>query len=149
MVFDVFENASRSDGGKAPPSGAGSFVIASGRPKRMGRAAGLGPLSLCVLLALAACGAAPTDDILPGGVPAATDLHRTTSLPPASVRSVARKDAGWRVIYHPARAPANAEQGAAAALCRLERKRPTQIIVVPMAAPMDDPGARMIDVICG
>lgn len=105
-------------------------------------------LALGVSLVLAACGAAPTDDILRGGVPARTDLHQTTNLPTESIRSVARKDAGWRLIYHPARAPVNAEQRASAALCRLERKRPQQIVVLPMTAPEDDPGARMIDVIC-
>lgn len=103
---------------------------------------------LSLLAALAACSRAPTEDILRGGVPARTDLHQTTALPPESIRSVARKDAGWRLIYHPARAPVNAEQSAAAALCRLEKKRPEQLIVVPMSAPEDDPGARMIDVIC-
>ncbi len=106
-------------------------------------------LALPLMAALAACGRAPTDDILRGGVPARTDLHATTALPAEAVRSVARKDAGWRLIYHPHRAPANAEQRAAAALCRLEGKRPEQLIVLPMAAPGDDPGARMIDVICG
>lgn len=117
------------------------FVPASRRPV-------LTPLALALLIALGACGRAPTDDILRGGVPARTDLHQTTSLPPDSVRSVARKDAGWRVIYHPARAPLNAEQGAAAALCQLERKRAAEIVVLPMSSPYDDPGARMIDVIC-
>lgn len=97
---------------------------------------------------LSACGRAPTDDILRGGVPAKTDLHRTTDLPLDAVRSVARKDAGWRLIYHPGRAPANAEQGAAHALCSLEKKRVEQIVILPMSAPEDDPGARMIDVIC-
>ncbi|MDF3607812.1 hypothetical protein PE067_17705 [Paracoccus sp. DMF-8] len=86
--------------------------------------------------------------MLRGGVPARTNLHKTTTLPPDAIRSVARKDAGWRLIYHPARAPVNAEQGAAAALCRLERKRPAEIVVLPMVSPYDDPGARMIDVVC-
>lgn len=106
-------------------------------------------LALPLLALVAACGRAPTDDILRGGVPARTDLHATTALPAASVRSVARKDAGWRLIFHPDRAPANAEQSAAAALCRLEGKRPEQLVIQPMTAPEDDPGARMIDVICG
>ncbi len=106
-----------------------------------------GTLSLGLLVS--ACGRAPTDLILPGGVPANTNLHQTTHLPADSVRSVARKDAGWRVIYHPARAPVNAEQGAAAALCGLESKRAQEIIIQPMSSPMDDPGARMIDVVCG
>lgn len=104
---------------------------------------------LVLFLGLAACGRAPTDDILRGGVPAITDLHATTEMPPAALRSVARKDAGWRLIYHPGRAPADAEQKAAAALCRLEKKRATQILAHPMQAPEDDPGARMIDVMCG
>lgn len=99
---------------------------------------------------LGACGGrAPTDMILPGGIPARTDLQAASTLPPDSARLVARKDAGWRVIYHPARAPAGADQRAAAALCGLERKRPLQIIALPMSAPLDDPGAHMIDIICG
>lgn len=101
------------------------------------------------LALIAACGRAPTDLILPGGVPARTDLHAATTLPDGSLRSVARKDAGWRLIYHPARVPPNADQRAAAALCQLEGKRPEQLVVMPMTAPGDDPGARMIDVICG
>ncbi|AGT09649.1 hypothetical protein JCM7686_2581 [Paracoccus aminophilus JCM 7686] len=106
-------------------------------------------VAAALTLGLAACGRAPTDDVLRGGVLARTDLHRTTELPPASIRSVARKDAGWRLIYHPAAAPADAEQKAAAALCLLEKNRPTRIDLLPMSAPEDDPGARMIDVICG
>lgn len=108
----------------------------------------MAPLCLGLILAISACGRAPTDDVLRGGVPARTNLHQTTTLPTDAIRSVARKDAGWRVIYHPARAPVNAEQGAAAALCRLEAKRPLEIIVQPMTSPHDDPGARMIDVVC-
>ncbi|TRW98358.1 hypothetical protein FNJ84_06155 [Paracoccus sp. M683] len=100
------------------------------------------------LLALSACGRAPTDDILRGGVPAMTNLHQASSLPPESVRTVARRDYGWRLIYHPARAPANAEQGAAAALCGLERRRPARIEHLPRIDPLADPGARIIDIYC-
>lgn len=100
------------------------------------------------LLLSAACGRAPTDDILPGGVPARTNLHQASTLPPQSVRTVHRNDAGWRVIYHPASAAPNAEQTAAAALCGLERKHPVQIIELPLSAPGDDPGARKIDIVC-
>ena len=46
-------------------------------------------------------------------------------------------------------APAGAEQGAARALCGLERKRPVEIRDLPLAGPGDDPGARKIDIICG
>lgn len=102
------------------------------------------------LLFLGACGArAPTDMILPGGIPARTDLQAASALPPEAARSIARKEAGWRVIYHPGRAPQGADQRAAAALCGLERKRALEIIAQPMSAPQDDPGARMIDIICG
>ena len=122
------------------------FRKVAGRLPSLSLGAGL---TLGLALTLSACGRAPTDDVLRGGVPARTDLHQTTRLPSGSLRSVARKDAGWRLIYHPARAPAHAEQGAAHALCALERKRVEQITVLPMTAPEDDPGARMIDVICG
>lgn len=118
------------------------------RPARIRRRLVL-PALLGLSLLASACGRPATDEILRGGVPARTDLHQTTRLPADSIRMVARKDVGWRVIYHPDRAPANAEQGAAAALCGLERKRAREIVVLPMIAPMDDPGARMIDVICG
>lgn len=106
------------------------------------------PFLLVATLFVTACGRPPTDEILRGGVPAMSDLHQTTQIPRESIRSVARKDAGWRLIYHPARAPVNAEQGAAAALCGLERKRAAEIVILPMMSPYDDPGARMIDVIC-
>lgn len=102
------------------------------------------------LLLLGACGSrAPTELILPGGIPARTDLQAASTLPPEAARSIARKEAGWRVIYHPGRAPQGADQRAAAALCGLERKRALEIIAQPMSAPQDDPGARMIDIICG
>lgn len=107
-------------------------------------------LAGAALSLLAACGGrAPTDEILRGGVPARTNLQEASQLPAESARLIARKDAGWRVIYHPGRAPQGADQRAAAALCGLERKRPVQIVVQPMAAPEDDPGTRMIDIICG
>ena len=100
------------------------------------------------ILTLAACGSRPTEDILRGGVPAMTDLHQASTLPPASVRTVARRDYGWRLIYHPTRAPVNAEQGAAAALCRLERRRPARIEHQQRIDPLADPGARVIDIYC-
>lgn len=109
-----------------------------------------GLAGVAALLLLGACGArAPTDLILPGGIPARTDLQAASTLPPEAARSIARKEAGWRVIYHPGRAPQGADQRAAAALCGLERKRPVGIVALPMGAPLDDPGARMIDIICG
>lgn len=119
----------------------------SARPAHWGVHAMISAVALTALLS--ACGRAPTDEILRGGIPARTDLHQASAMPPEAIRSVARKDAGWRLIYHPARAPADAEQAAAAALCGLEKKRPEQLVVLPMTAPEDDPGARMIDVICG
>lgn len=106
------------------------------------------PAAALVLLTLAACGGRPTEDILRGGVPAMTDLHRASSLPPESVRTVARRDFGWRLIYHPARAPANAEQGAAQALCGLERRRASRIEHIARIDPLADPGARVIDIYC-
>lgn len=105
--------------------------------------------ALALLIALTACSRGPTEDILRGGVPARTDLHRASTLPPQSVRTVNRNDAGWRVIYHPANAQVGADQNAASALCGLERKRPTAIIELPLTAPGDDPGARKIDIVCG
>lgn len=101
-----------------------------------------------VLLTLAACGRAPTDDILRGGIPAMTDLHQASTLPPESVRTVARRDFGWRLIYHPARAPAGADQGAARALCGLERRPVARIERVPRIDPLADPGAAIIDIFC-
>lgn len=106
------------------------------------------PLSLAALLTLTACGGRPTEDILPGGIPARTDLHQASALPPDAIRTVARRDYGWRVIYHPARAPMNAEQGAAHALCRLERRGVARIERIPRTDPTADPGAAIIDVFC-
>ncbi|MBU3029945.1 hypothetical protein KNW02_07415 [Paracoccus sp. XHP0099] len=106
------------------------------------------PLSLAALLALAACGDRMTEDMLPGGIPARTDLHVASALPPDAVRTVARRDFGWRLIYHPARAPANADQDAARALCGLERRRPGRIEQVPRIEPYADPGAAIIDIYC-
>lgn len=106
------------------------------------------PLSLATFLLLSACGGRPTEDILRGGVPAMTDLHQASTLPAESVRTVARRDYGWRLIYHPARAPVNAEQGAARALCGLERRRPARIEHQPRLDPLADPGARIIDIYC-
>lgn len=110
--------------------------------------AGRTTLLLGIALALTACGRAPTEDILRGGVPARTNLHEATRLPQQAVRTVNRNDAGWRLIYHPERAPNGADQHAASALCGLERKRPVRIEVQPLAEPFDDPGARKIDIIC-
>ncbi|SMO37389.1 hypothetical protein [Paracoccus laeviglucosivorans] len=104
-----------------------------------------------VLVAVAlvsACSRGPTEDILPGGVPAKTNLHQSTGLPPESVRTVNRNDAGWRLIYRPNNAPSGAEQQAARALCGLERRTVAQIVRLPLDAPHDDPGAAKIDVIC-
>ncbi|MCZ0962165.1 hypothetical protein [Paracoccus benzoatiresistens] len=108
----------------------------------------IAPLSLTALMALSACGRAPTNDILPGGIPARTNLHEASTLPPDSVRTVARRDFGWRVIYHPSRAPAGADQAAARALCGLERRRVARIEPVPRLDPSADPGAAIIDIIC-
>lgn len=106
-------------------------------------------LPVVMSLLLTACGArAPTEDILPGGIPARTNLHEASNLPPDSVRTVARREYGWRLIYHPSRAPANAEQGAAQALCGLESRRVSRIERVPRIDPYSDPGAAIIDVFC-
>lgn len=107
----------------------------------------IAPVSL-VMLTLAGCGRAPTDDILRGGVPAMTNLHQASTLPPDAVRTVARRDFGWRLIYHPARAPAGADQGAARALCGLERRPVARIEPVPRIEPLADPGAVIIDIFC-
>lgn len=103
---------------------------------------------MVMMVGLAACGRGPTEDILPGGIPARTNLHDSTGLPPQAVRTVNRNDAGWRLIYHPTRAPQGADQQAARALCGLERRRVAQIVRLPLEAPYDDPGAAKIDVIC-
>ncbi|MFD1797498.1 hypothetical protein FQV27_11930 [Paracoccus aurantiacus] len=115
-------------------------------PARAGK--WLAPSALIATLCLTACGPRNTDEILRGGVPAMTNLPRATSLPPAAVRTVSRREFGWRVIYHPASAPANADQQAAVALCRLESRRVERIEHAIQAAPLDDPGARMIDIFC-
>ena len=99
------------------------------------------------MLTLSACGERSTDLVL-NRVPARTDLHQASTLPPESVRTVARRDFGWRVIYHPARAPANADQGAARALCGLESRAVARIDRVPRLDPAADPGAAIIDIIC-
>lgn len=105
------------------------------------------PLSLAALLALSACGDRSTGLVL-NRVPADTDLHQASTLPADSVRTVARRDYGWRLIYHPARAPANAAQQAARALCGLERRRVARIDSVPRMDPYSDPGAVIIDITC-
>ncbi|SNT72657.1 hypothetical protein [Paracoccus seriniphilus] len=89
-----------------------------------------------------------TSDILPGGIPASTDLHEASTLPPNAVRTVARRDYGWRLIYHPSRAPANAETDAARALCGLERRPVAAIEHIPRLDPYADPGATIIDITC-
>ncbi|MDB6178482.1 hypothetical protein PAF17_13345 [Paracoccus sp. Z330] len=106
------------------------------------------PVSVAALLSLSACGDRMTTDILPGGIPASTDLHQASTLPAESVRTVARRDYGWRLIYHPSRAPANAEQGAARALCALERRPVAGIEHIPRLDPYADPGAAIIDITC-
>lgn len=105
-------------------------------------------LGLALVLLSGACARGPSEDILRGGIPARTDLHQSTGLPGEAVRTVNRNDAGWRLIYHPTRVPAGAEQQAARALCGLERKGVAQILRLPLDAPHDDPGAAKIDVIC-
>lgn len=105
-------------------------------------------LSLLALLGLAGCGDRVTNDILPGGIPARTNLHQASGLPPESVRTVARRDFGWRVIYRPAYAPPNAESRTAVALCGLERRAPLRIQQQPRLDPTADPGARIFDIYC-
>lgn len=109
----------------------------------------IAPLSFAAVLALSACGAGkPTELILPGGVPARTNLHMASTLPPESVRTVARRDYGWRLIYHPARAPASAGQAAARALCGLESRSVRRIENIPRIDPYADYGAAIIDIYC-
>ncbi len=105
-------------------------------------------LIAATVLTLSACGPRNTDEVLRGGVPARTNLPQATSLPPDAVRTVSRRNFGWRLIYHPASAPANADQLAAHALCRLERRGVARIEEAARIAPEDDPGARMIDIFC-
>lgn len=100
------------------------------------------------MLTLAACGGRMTTDILPGGIPARTDLHQASGIPAESVRTVARRDFGWRVIYHPRTAPPDAESRAAVALCGLERRAALRIVHQPRLDPFADPGARIFDIHC-
>ncbi|MFT4012874.1 MAG: hypothetical protein QM682_05605 [Paracoccus sp. (in: a-proteobacteria)] len=117
-------------------------------PAGLATSPGLSALCLALLVLTAACGRGPSEDILRGGVPARTDLHQSTGLPAPAVRTINRNDAGWRLIYHPARAPAGAEQQAARALCGLEKRGVARIVRLPLDAPFDDPGATKIDVVC-
>ncbi|CAM3176637.1 hypothetical protein PANO111632_06660 [Paracoccus nototheniae] len=130
-------------GPRAPAPPAAAPHVAAGRRV---------PLSLIALLGLTACGDRMTTDILPGGIPARTDLHQASGLPPASVRTVARRDFGWRVIYQPTAIPPNdlprAESRAAVALCGLERRAPLRIVQQPRIDPSADPGARIFDIFC-
>ncbi|MFV0385797.1 hypothetical protein [Paracoccus sp. (in: a-proteobacteria)] len=105
-------------------------------------------VSLAAMLGVAACGGGRSEDVLRGGIPANIDLHQASTLPAESVRTVARRDYGWRLIYHPARSPANAEQGAARALCGLEHRRVARIDHIPRIDPYADPGAAIIDIHC-
>ncbi|SDE10413.1 hypothetical protein SAMN05421538_10445 [Paracoccus isoporae] len=105
-------------------------------------------LIAATVLGLSGCGPRSTDEMLRGGVPARTNLPDATSLPTEAVRTVSRRDFGWRLIYHPAAAPPDADRRAAVALCRLERRRVAEILPVALRAPLDDPGARMIDIYC-
>ncbi|HWL55902.1 MAG TPA: hypothetical protein VNQ78_04410 [Paracoccus sp. (in: a-proteobacteria)] len=138
-------NAIKADMHAAPRQGFGGILDPRSTQSRLCAL----PLAGALLLTLSSgCGRAPTEDILPGGVPARTNLHQSTGLPAQSVRTVNRNDAGWRLIYHPAHAPAGAEQQAARALCGLERRAVAQIVRLPLDAPHDDPGAAKIDIIC-
>lgn len=105
------------------------------------------PFSLVAMLTLSACGDRSTDLVL-NRVPARTDLHQASTLPPESVRTVSRKDYGWRLIYHPSRAPAGAGTRAGAALCALERRRVAGIDPIPRTDPTADPGAVILDIHC-
>lgn len=108
------------------------------------------PFAVIALVALTACGGGGggTDLILPGGIPARTDLHEASNLPADSVRTVARRDFGWRLIYRPDRAPAAADQGAARALCGLESRAVSRIERITRIDPYADPGAAIIDIYC-
>ena len=108
----------------------------------------IAPSALIATLCLTACGPRNTDEMLRGGVPARTNLPHAANLPPEAVRTVSRRDFGWRLIYHPVSAPADADQQAAYALCRLESRGVNRIEHVPSTAPGDDPGTRMIDIFC-
>ena len=117
-------------------------------PASAGRMFAPPALIAAAVLSMSACGPRNTDDILRGGVPARTNLPHATTLPPEAVRTVSRRDFGWRLIYHPVSAPADADQQAAYALCRLESRGVNRIEHVPSTAPGDDPGTRMIDIFC-
>ena len=105
-------------------------------------------LSLVALLGLAGCGDRMTNDILPGGIPARTNLHQASGLPPESVRTVSRRDFGWRGISCPPTAPPKAGSPTAVALCGLERRAPLRIQQQPRLDPTADPGARIFDIYC-
>ncbi|NHF71858.1 hypothetical protein [Paracoccus xiamenensis] len=125
-----------------------SHAYADTSPAHAGGRLAPSALIAATLLALTACGPRNTDEILRGGVPARTNLPHATTLPIEAVRTVSRRDFGWRVIYHPVSAPRDADQQAAYALCRLESRRVDRIEHVPSTAPQDDPGTRMIDIFC-
>ncbi|WBU52292.1 hypothetical protein [Paracoccus sp. SCSIO 75233] len=109
---------------------------------------GLPVMATAAALVLTSCGPRNTDEILRGGVPANTNLPDATTLPPEAIRTVARRDFGWRLIYHPGSAPPNADGRAAAALCGLESRRVARVAPAPLTYPTDDPGTRMIDIFC-
>lgn len=107
------------------------------------------PTILLTALAVSGCASrAPTDLVLKG-VPARTNLHQATGLPPEAVRTVVRRDGGWTMIYRPALAPPDADVQAARALCQLERKAMTSVLPAPLEMPFDDPGSAAITVRCG
>ncbi|MBA4489973.1 hypothetical protein [Paracoccus sp. S1E-3] len=132
--------SSKVDMMDASPASSGAAPASAGRL--------LAPSALIATLCLTACGPRNTDEVLRGGVPARTNLPLATTLPAEAVRTVARRDFGWRLIYHPVSAPADADSRAATALCRLESRGVNRIEHVPLAAPGDDPGTRMIDIFC-
>lgn len=106
------------------------------------------PALIAATILISSCGPRNTDEVLRGGVPARTNLPQATNLPPDAVRTVSRRDFGWRLIYHPASAPADADARAATALCRLESRGVASVSQVAQASPLDDPGTRMIDIFC-
>lgn len=117
-------------------------------PATAGRRFAPPALIAAAVLTISSCGPRNTDDILRGGVPARTNLPHATSLPPDAVRTVSRREFGWRLIYHTASAPADADARAATALCRLESRGVAYVSPVAQVAPTDDPGTRMIDIYC-
>ncbi|MRX50749.1 hypothetical protein GI374_09880 [Paracoccus sp. S-4012] len=101
------------------------------------------------VLTLAAC--AP-ETIAPGvaggtmrGLPASTNLHAATGLPPGAVYSVAQTARGWRVLYH---ASAATPSAVGQRLCASAGRPLAGVSEGRTQGAGDLPGARLIEITC-